>query len=98
MTGSVRFNKDEYAKTYYKDYYQKNKEHINETRKKRITINKIEKLYNVKLTDELYAIYDENREIYNKAFKQLKQNKKNMTIYTGINPILIEHFTTHIIV
>jgi ABC-type amino acid transport substrate-binding protein len=98
MTNQVRFDRDEYAKTYYKDYYQKNKQKINEARRKRITIERIETNYGVKLNDELYALYDENREIYNKVFKQLKQNKKNMITYTGVNPLLIEHFTNHIIV
>ena len=96
MTNQVRFDRDEYAKTYYKDYYQKNKQKINEARRKRITIERIETMYGVKLNDELYALYDENREIYNKVFKQLKQNKKNMITYTGVNPLLIEHFTNHL--
>jgi hypothetical protein len=98
MTNSVRFDRDEYAKTYYKDYYQRNKEKINEARRKRITIERINTIYGVKLDDDLYAMYDENREIYNKVFKQLKQNKKNMITYTGVNPVLVEHFTNHIIV
>jgi hypothetical protein len=98
MTGSVRFDRDAYAKTYYKDYYQKHKEKINEARKKRLTINKIEKLYGVKLDDELYDIYNENRELYNKVFKQLKQNKERLTVVSNVNPILLEHFKNHIIV
>jgi hypothetical protein len=98
MTNSVRFDRDEYAKNYYKDYYQKNKDKINEARKKRITISRIETIYGVKLDDDLYAMYNENREIYNKVFKQLKQNKKNTITYTGVNPQLVDYFTNHIIV
>ena len=98
MTNSVRFNKDEYAKNYYKDYYQKNKDKINEIRKKRITLERIEMLYGVKLDDDLYAIYNENREVYNKVFRQLKQDKENMSSYTNTNPRLLEYFTNHIIV
>jgi spermidine/putrescine-binding protein len=97
MTNINRFDRDEYAKTYYKDYYQKNKDKINETRRKRITIDRIETIYGVRLNDELYAMYVENREIYNKVFKQLKQNKKHMVTYTGVNPILVEHFNNHLI-
>jgi len=91
-----KFDRDKYAKTYYKDYYQKNREKINEIRRKRITLDRIETNYGVKLTDELYAIYDENREIYNKVFRQLKQNKENMVSYTNINPLLVEHFNNHL--
>jgi hypothetical protein len=98
MTNSVRFDRDEYAKTYYKDYYQKNKDKINETRKKRITINRIEMTYGVKLDDDLYAMYNENREIYNKVFRQLKQNKERLTVVSNVNPVLLEHFKNHIIV
>ena len=98
MTNAVRFNRDEYAKSYYREYYQNNKEKINEARKKRITINRIETMYGVKLTDELYAMYDENRELYNKVFRQLKQNKKQTITYTDTNPLLVEHFNTNIIV
>lgn len=96
MTNQVRFDRDEYAKNYYKDYYQKNREKINEVRRKRITIDRIETIYGVKLNDELYALYDENREIYNKVFKQLKQNKKNMITYTGVNPQLVDYFSNHL--
>lgn len=98
MTNEVRFNRDEYAKTYYKHYYQQNKEKLNEARKKRITINRIEMLYGVKLDDDLYAMYNENRELYNKVFRQLKQNKQQTITHTNINPLLVEHFNTHIIV
>lgn len=98
MTNEVRFNRDDYAKSYYREYYQTNKEKINEARKKRITINRIETLYGVKLNDELYAMYNENRELYNKVFRQLKQNKQQSITYTNINPLLVEHFNTHIIV
>ena len=98
MTNEVRFNRDDYAKSYYREYYQTNKEKINEARKKRITINRIETLYGVKLNDELYAMYNENREHYNKVFRQLKQNKQQSITYTNINPLLVEHFNTHIIV
>jgi spermidine/putrescine-binding protein len=97
MTNQVRFDRDEYAKNYYKDYYQKNREKINEVRRKRITLDRIETIYGVRLNDELYALYDENREIYNKVFKQLKQNKKNMITYTGVNPQLVDYFSNHII-
>ena len=98
MTNEVRFNRDEYAKSYYREYYQNNKEKINQARKKRITIERIVMTYGVKLNDELYAMYNENREIYNKIFKQLKQNKKHNINYTDTNPHLVEYFTNHIIV
>jgi hypothetical protein len=80
-----------------KAYRERNKEKINEARRKRITIERINTIYGVKLDDDLYAMYNENREIYNKVFRQLKQNKKDNITYTGVNPQLVEHFTNHII-
>ena len=92
MTNEVRFDRDEYAKTYYKEYYKTNKEKINEARRKRITVNRIKTLYGVELNDNLYKIFDENREVYNNLFRQLKKNKQHLITYQDVNPLLVEHF------
>ena len=98
MTNEVRFDRDEYAKTYYREYYKTNKEKINEARRKRITINRIKTVYGVELNDELYKIYDENREVYNNLFRQLKKNKERVANYPNTNAELLQHFNTNIIV
>ena len=98
MTNEVRFDRDEYAKSYYREYYKTNKEKINEARRKRITINRIKTVYGVELNDELYKIYDENREVYNNLFRQLKKNKERVANYPNTNAELLQHFNTNIIV
>ena len=105
MTNEVRFDRDEYAKSYYREYYKTNKEKINEARRKRITINRIKTVYGVELNDELYKIYDENREVYNNLFRQLKVLRsqhtafdKRVANYPNTNAELLQHFNTNIIV
>ena len=98
MTNTERFDRDAYAKTYYKAYYQENKEKLETARKKRITLQRLKNVYGVELNDDLYKIFDENREVYNNLFRQLKKNKQHLIEYQNVNPLLVEHFNANIII
>lgn len=68
------FNTEEYAKAYYKEYYQKNKDKMNIQRARNYTKNRFKKSFNVELSDEQYELYKTYKTLYDDLIRLLEQD------------------------
>ncbi len=73
------FNTEEYAKAYYKEYYQKNKDKMNLQRHKNYTKKRFKDSFNLELSDEHYDLYKTYRTLYDDLIRLLQ--KENYELF-----------------